>query len=117
LVSQGKRVNFLLWFFANLDYGIEMIQCKGCEFFGIGPNSGRTFKCDPFTGIKEPECITKWQLIRLDMLLSSYQGMLRWYGKLEPLQDKIFKYMQREIEDMEETERWKLDDEEPEENR
>jgi len=36
---------------------------------------------------------------------------------LEPLQDKIFKYMQREIEDMEETERWKLDDEEPEENR
>jgi len=117
LVSQGKRVNFLFWFFADLDYGTEMIQCKDCEFYEIGPDGGRTFKCDSFTGIKEPECIAKWQLIRLDMLLSSYQGMLKWYGKLEPLQDKIFKYMQREIEDMEETERWKLDDEEPEENR
>jgi hypothetical protein len=43
------------------------------------------------------------------MLLASYQGMLKWYGKLAPLQDKIIKYMQREINDLDETERWKLD--------
>jgi len=88
-----------------------MIQCKDCEFCQTGPEGQRIFKCDPFTNIKEPQCIDKWQLIRLDMLVASYQSMLRWYGKLAPLQDKIFKYMQREIEDIDESERWRLDDE------
>ena len=89
-----------------------MIQCKDCEFCEIGPNGKRTFKCDPFTNIKEAECIAKWQLIRLDMLLATYQGVLKWYGKLAPLQDKIFKYMKREIDDMEDSDSWKFDDEE-----
>lgn len=92
----------------------EMIQCKDCEFCQIGPDGRRTFKCDPFVNIKEPECIAKWQLMRLDMLASSYQEMLRWYGKMAPLQDKIMKYMQREIEDLDESERWRLDDEDQE---
>jgi hypothetical protein len=92
--------------------GAEMIQCKDCEFCEIGPEGQKIFKCDPFTNIKEPECLAKWQLIRLDMLVASHQGMLKWQGKLAPLQDKIFKYMQREIEDMEETDHWKLSDEE-----
>ena len=92
-----------------------MIQCKDCEFCEIGPSGKRTFKCDPFINIKEPECIFKWQLIRLDMLLASYQGMLKWYGKLAPLQDKIFQYMQREINDLDEADQWKLDDEGEEE--
>jgi hypothetical protein len=92
-----------------------MIQCKDCEFCEIGPNNKRTFKCDPFVNIKEPECIAKWQLIRLDMLLASYQGMLKWYGKLAPLQDKIFHYMQREINDLDEADQWKIDDEGEEE--
>ncbi|GAF69753.1 unnamed protein product, partial [marine sediment metagenome] len=68
-----------------------------------------------FTNIKEPECIAKWQLIRLDMLVASYQQMTRWYGKLAPMQDKIFKYMKREIEDIDESEQWRLDDDEEEE--
>jgi hypothetical protein len=94
-----------------------MIQCKDCEFCQIGPDGKRSFRCDPFSNIKEPECIAKWQLIRLDMLVASYQGMLNWYGKLAPLQDKIIRYMQREIEELDETERWKLDvdEDEPEE--
>jgi hypothetical protein len=37
---------------------------------------------------------------------------MRWYEKLAPLQDKIIKYMQREIEDINESEQWKLEDEE-----
>jgi len=49
------------------------------------------------------------------MLVASYQQMTRWYGKLAPMQDKIFKYMKREIEDIDESERWRLDDEEEEE--
>lgn len=85
-----------------------MIQCKDCEFFITNPDGKRTFKCDPFTNIKEPECIQKWQLIRLDMLLASYQSMLRWYGKLAPIQDKLFKYMEREIDELDEADSWKL---------
>ncbi|UCF00184.1 MAG: hypothetical protein JSV82_03700 [Planctomycetota bacterium] len=88
-----------------------MIQCKDCEFCEISPENHRVFKCDPFVNIKEPECLAKWQLIRLDMLVASYQGMLKWYQRLAPLQDKIFKYMQREIDDIDESERWKADDE------
>ena len=97
--------------------GCEMIQCKDCEFFEMGPDGRRTFKCDPFVNIKEPECIAKWQLLRLDMLVASQQGMLKWYHKLAPIQDKLFKYMQREIEDIDESERWKLEDEEDEEGK
>ncbi len=80
----------------------------------MSPDGRRSFKCDPFVNIKEPECIAKWQLIRLDMLVVNYQGMLKWYEKLAPLQDKIFKYMKREIDDIDESEQWKLDDGEEE---
>ena len=94
-----------------------MIQCKDCELCEIGPKGQRTFKCNPFSNIKESECISKWQLIRLDMLVASYQGMLKMQSKFAPLQDKIFKYMQREIDGMDETDRWKLpEDDENEEN-
>jgi len=92
-----------------------MIQCKDCELCEIGPDNRRTFKCDPFVNIKEPECIAKWQLIRLDMLVSTYQGMLKWYEKMAPLQSKIMKYMQRELDEMNETEKWKIDEEEDDE--
>ena len=90
-----------------------MIQCEQCELCEIGPDGRKTFKCDPFSNIKEPECIAKWQLIRLDMLLGSYQSMLKWYGKLAPLQDKLFKYVEREINDIEDSENWKFEGEEP----
>ncbi|MHC4172567.1 MAG: hypothetical protein ACYTBX_00985 [Planctomycetota bacterium] len=91
-----------------------MIQCKDCEFCEIGPDGKRTFKCDPFINIKEPECIAKWQLIRLDMLLASYQTMLKWYGRLAPLQDKMVRFMEREINELDEADQWKVDDEDDE---
>jgi hypothetical protein len=50
------------------------------------------------------------------MLLAGYQEMLRGQAKLAPLQDKIFKYMQREIEDLDESDRWKIDDEQENQN-
>jgi hypothetical protein len=84
-----------------------------CE---IGPDGRRSFKCDPFSNIKEPECIAKWQLIRLDMLLASYQGMLRWQKEMEPLQRKMMKYVEREMKDIDESEKWKIDEDMPEEN-
>ncbi len=87
-----------------------MIQCKDCEFYEMGPDDRRTFKCDPFTNIKEPQCLLKWQLLRLDMLVAGYRGLLGWYEKMGPLQDKIFKYVQRELDDIGEADRWKVDD-------
>jgi hypothetical protein len=81
----------------------------------MGTDGRRSFKCDPFTNIKEAECVAKWQLIRLDMLLASFHGMVKFQNKLAPLQDKILKYMQHEIEDLDEADRWKIDDEEEEE--
>ena len=89
-----------------------MIQCKDCELCETGPDGQRTFKCDPFSNIKEPHCIAKWQLIRLDMLLASYQQMLRFYSQLAPMQNKLMKYMNRELEDLDESERWKVDEDE-----
>ncbi|MHC4742738.1 MAG: hypothetical protein ACYS8Z_12540 [Planctomycetota bacterium] len=88
-----------------------MIQCKDCELYQADENGRKTFKCDPFSNIKEPECLAKWQLIRLDMLLASYQSMLQWYQKLAPLQNKLFRYMEKEIEDIDESEKWKVDEE------
>jgi hypothetical protein len=100
--------------FAYSDLGCKMIQCKDCELCEAGPDGRRIFKCDPFSNIKEPDCLAKWQLIRLDMLVASYQGMLQWNKELAPLQDKILKYMRREIEDMEDSESWKLEDDQEE---
>ena len=92
-----------------------MIQCKDCEFCEIAENNHRTFKCDPFSNVKEPECLAKWQLIRLDMLVASYQSMLRMQQKMAPLQDKIVKYMSKELEDLDESDKWKIDEDEPDE--
>lgn len=97
-----------------LDRGGKMIQCKDCEFFETGPQGQKTFKCNPFADIKEPDCLEKWQLIRLDMLLASYQAMLQFQNKMAPLQDKILKYMQKEIEDLDESDKWKVDEEQDE---
>ena len=89
-----------------------MIHCDDCEFCEMGPHNKRIFKCDPFSTIKEPECLLKWQLIRLDMLAASHQGMQSWYNKMAPMQDKLFDYMQREMNDIDESDRWKTDTEE-----
>jgi len=87
-----------------------MIQCKDCEFYEEDAQGRRTFKCDPFTNVKEPECLTKWQLLRLDMLVSAYHGMIGFQEKMAPMQDKILRYVRRELEDLDESESWKIDD-------
>lgn len=92
-----------------------MIQCFECEFYEAGSGGSRIFKCDPFVNIKEPECLLKWQLMRLDMLAASHKGMLGWQKKLGPLQDKLFNYMQREINEIDESEQWRYPVDEQEE--
>ena len=89
-----------------------MIQCKDCEFCEIAADDRKNFKCDPFSNIKEPECIGKLQLLRLDMLLAGYRSMLGWYEQMGPMQQKIFKYVQRELDDIDEADKWKIEDDE-----
>ncbi len=87
-----------------------MIQCKDCKYFETTENGQKVFKCDPFSNIVEPQCLEKWQLLRLDMLASSYQKMLSWYEQMAPMQNKIFKFVQQQINDVDESEKWKYED-------
>lgn len=87
-----------------------MIACKDCEHCKVDEHGRRSFSCDPFNNVKETDCIQKWQLIRLDMLLASYQTILSQHQKLAPMQNKMLKFMEREIDEANESEKWKIDD-------
>jgi hypothetical protein len=71
-------------------------------------------RCNPFSNVKEPECLHKWMLLKLDIMVKSYQATLNFYQKLAPLQEKMLKHIEREIEDIEESDKWKYNDEEQE---
>ena len=87
-----------------------MIQCSDCEFFKRGESGEVGFGCDPFSNIKEPECLAKWQLVELRIVGRSHRATLDMYQRLAPLQEKLFKHLEREIDDVEEADRWKLQD-------
>ncbi len=92
-----------------------MIQCIDCEYC-IKDELGRIhLKCNPFENVKEPECIQKWLLMKLDVMVRSYQATLGFYQKLAPLQEKMLKHLERELDEMEEADKWKYLDEESEE--
>lgn len=88
-----------------------MIQCQDCEFFDRNAAGEIAFACDPFSNIKEPECLMKWQLIKVNQMVASYQATLSFYRKMGPMQEKIFKVMERELGDIDEAEKWKVADE------
>ena len=87
-----------------------MIQCKDCELFKRGEDGQVSFACDPFTNIKEPECIAKWQVIKTNQMVAAYQATLQYYHRLAPMQEKMFKFMEREIDDVSEADKWKVDE-------
>lgn len=95
-----------------------MIQCSDCEHFVQRPDGQANFTCNPFSNIKEPECLEKWQLIKLDMMVRAYQATVQVYNRLAPLQEKMFRQMQREVDDMDEADAWKqsLEDEDDDES-
>jgi len=95
-----------------------MIQCQNCQYFHRSESGEISFGCDPFSNIVEPECLTKWQLIKINQMVASYQATLDYYRKLAPMQEKMFKVMEHELDDMNEAEKWKVaEDEEEEEDR
>ena len=91
-----------------------MLQCKDCEFFTREASGRIILRCDPFSNIKEPACLEKWQLLRLDGLLQAYHATLRWHEKLAPMQEKMFEFMKRELDDLDESDSWKYDEDEEE---
>ena len=91
-----------------------MIQCKDCEFYKRGDDGAIAFSCDPFENIKEPDCLAKWQLIKINQLVATYQATLEYYRKLAPMQEKMFKVMERELDDISEADKWKVDEAEEE---
>lgn len=91
-----------------------MLQCSECEHFHREPDGRITFRCDPFSTIKESECLLKWQIVRLaeasaklDRIVAAHEATAEMYRKLGPLQEKMFRYMEREIDSAEEADRWK----------
>lgn len=94
-----------------------MLQCEQCEFFSRDEATGRIMlRCDPFCTIKEPQCLEKWQLLRLDALVQSYQATLRLHEKLAPMQKKMFDFLRREMDDIDESDSWKRPEDDDDDN-
>jgi len=88
-----------------------MIQCSDCEFFKRSESGEVGFSCDPFNNIKESDCLRKWQLIKINQMVAGYQATMKYNEKMAPLQEKVFNMMEKEIDAMDETEKWKSDNE------
>lgn len=84
-----------------------MIQCSECEHFIRGPGGQVRFACDPFLNIKEPECLTKWQLIKIDMMVQAYQATVAMYKKLAPMQERMLRQMEQEMDEIDDADSWK----------
>ena len=87
-----------------------MLNCRDCEFCKVGTDGHLAFG-----NVKEPECINKWVLLKLDMMVETYQATLRYYRRLAPLQERMFKHVEQELDDMDESDKWKLQDEQDDE--
>ena len=94
-----------------------MLQCEDCEYFRRGPDGSPKLMCDPFGNVKEPACLLKWCLAELKVMGQSHQATLDMHRRFAPLQEKLFKHMEKEIDDADESDRWRYganDDEDDE---
>ena len=89
-----------------------MIQCRDCEYYHELPDGSPHLLCDPFTNIKEPECIGKWQLMKLNVIVRAHERTLAMYDRLAPLQEKMLRHLKRELDENEEADSWKFNEEE-----
>jgi hypothetical protein len=87
-----------------------MLRCEDCEFFSRRADGSPHLACDPYSTIKEPECLAKWQLHQLTTIANAHRATLDMYRRLAPLQEKMFRHMEREIDEAEEAESWKYTD-------
>ena len=87
-----------------------MLRCEDCEFFSRGLGGAPHLACDPFSTIKEPECLGKWQVYQLTTIARSHEATLDMHSRLAPLQEKMFRHMERELDEADEAESWKFHD-------
>ncbi len=95
-----------------------MMRCTDCEYYG-GISGGKVhLLCDPFTNVKEPECLAKWQVLKLETMVQAYTATLEMYRRLAPLQERMFRHMEQELDEVEEADAWKyaLDDDDDDED-
>ena len=84
-----------------------MMQCEDCEFFRRRADGSPDLTCDPFSNIKEPECIAKWQLAQLFTMAKSYEATLDMHRRMAPLQERMMRHVERELDENDEADRWK----------
>ncbi len=84
-----------------------MMQCKDCEYFSQRVDGSPHLACDPFSTIKEEACLSKLQLFELKTMARSHQATLDLYRRFAPLQEKMFKQVERELNDVDEADKWK----------
>ncbi len=89
-----------------------MLRCQDCEYYDVMPNGAPELTCDPLSTIKEPECLSKLLLVQLRVVADSHQATLNLYQRIAPLQEKMFRHVEREMDEVDEADRWKLDDDE-----
>jgi len=84
-----------------------MIQCSDCEFFSLAPDGKPKLLCNPYSNIKEPDCLVKWQLVKLDTMVEAYMSTVEIYRRLAPLQERMFRHMEQELDDADQADAWK----------
>lgn len=84
-----------------------MIQCAQCEMAERLPSGKIVMRCDPSSTIKEEACLLKWQLLKIDTMVQAYQATIEIYRRLAPLQEKMFRQIEREVDDIDEGDAWK----------
>lgn len=84
-----------------------MLQCENCELAEKHPSGRVIMHCNPLSNIKEEACLLKWQLIKIETMVQAYQATVRMYERLAPLQEKMFRQIEREVEDIDEGDAWK----------
>ncbi|GAF89609.1 unnamed protein product, partial [marine sediment metagenome] len=50
--------------------------------------------------------------VRLDLMTRAYMATITEYRKIAPIQEKLYRRMSREMDEMDEADRWKYDEEE-----
>ena len=92
-----------------------MIQCKDCQYGQVDAFGNVRMTCNPFENIVEPECLAKWQLVKIDTMVQAYQATVRMYERLAPMQEKMLRHMEREIDEADEADAWKREYEDEDE--
>lgn len=89
-----------------------MLRCQDCEFYRERSDGTSELLCDPFSTIKEPECLAKLQLTYLKIVAQSHQATLDLYQRFAPLQERMLGHIEREIDEADDADRWKIGNDE-----